>query len=182
VYCPGGVLAGTVTDTVNDVEVTFEAALTVAPEILVFIDKPAWKLLPLTVTVLVWPITRGELTAVGLGPGSTVKHAVQVAGPLGVLTVVSTLPTCAVDVTYTETWSVFTLTNVTPWTLTPVLEKLTVDDELKPFPYIFMVGNDPPWPTAEGTTETTDGSGAAVTVRHPLQVPTPPSGLVTKRL
>jgi len=94
---PGAVPAATVTETLNDVEVTFVGVPTVAPGIVVVTFSPLTKLLPLTTTTAVVPF--GMVLGVSLlmaGCGSMVRQAEQVADPPGVVTVTSPAPSIAV--------------------------------------------------------------------------------------
>src|ERR1700691_2806737 len=96
---------GNVILTWNDVAVTPLGDPTLAPGMFVVTVNPDWKPLPVTVTVVAEPGTRGGSTECTLGRGLTVKQPVQVLDPPGVVTVTSTAPGVALEATFTRTRS-----------------------------------------------------------------------------
>src|SRR5438270_11673945 len=110
---------------------------------------------------------------------TTVKHPVQVPlCPLGLVTVTFRAPTVAVAEIVMGTSTSVDETKVTAPTVIPVPLKLTVGVLAKFVPGILTV-NLGPCVRFGGTTEVGLGPAETTTVKHPVQVPLCPLGLVT---
>src|SRR4051794_3283373 len=108
---------------VNDVAVTAVGAPRVAPGMVVVTVSPAWKPVPVTVTVVVAPCTALGAMVVMVGEALTVRQPVQVPAPPTVVTVTLPRPKVAFALTETFTVSCVELTHVVEVTVTLAAEK-----------------------------------------------------------
>jgi hypothetical protein len=122
--------------------------------------------------------TTEGLTLPTVGPVATVRQPVQVAVPWSVFVRVRLRPpVVAEELTVTSIVNVVASVTTTFETVTPVPDTTTPTPAAKPDPCSVTDCAVAPWPSAFGVAVV--ASGLAVTVKQPLQVPDPPSGLVT---
>ena len=115
---------------------------------------------------------------VTVGAAFTVKHPVHVALPASeFVTVTFRAPVVAPAVIVMFAVTCVAETNVVEFTVMPVPEKVAAAPLANPVPLTVTFWLDTPWPLDDGLVEVT--VGAALTVKHPVQVAFPASGFVT---